>query len=65
MAGKRTIVLPPKKGAKKPRTQETWDRDYQLMLDAVGTEHEWGRSAVQKLINDGDGLGMSIEVKES
>ena len=62
MAGKRTIVLPPK-GAKAPRTKETWERDWDLMESSQGTMHQWGRSAVQRLINDAERLGILIEVK--
>ena len=59
---KRTIVLPPK-GAKAPRTKETWERDHDLMVSSQGTMHQWGRSAVQRLINDAERLGIAVEVK--
>jgi hypothetical protein len=61
-SAKRTIVLPPK-GAKAARTKETWERDHDLMLSSQDTMHQWGRTAVQRLINDADRLGITVEVK--
>jgi len=59
---KLVIIMPPT-GAKKARTEETWERDHQLMLDAVGTQREWGRTAVKRLVNDAETLGIVVEVK--
>ena len=57
------IAMPAKRtGPRVRKTVEACEHDLGLMEQAKGTQHEWGYTAVKRLVTDFESFGAKVDI---